>query len=349
MKTIWWDPDPPSVRFIDQTLLPGVYAEVGATTVERLVEGIRRLEVRGAPALGIAGGMGVALAAMYSRETDPEQFRANVGQMAVTLRNARPTAVNLSWGVDRVLRVVQECPSVDDARTMAVSEAELIAAEDEACCRKIGEYGAHLLPDTCTVLTHCNAGALACSTWGTALGVVRSAVAAGKKVRVIATETRPLLQGSRLTAWELTRDGIAVTVIADSAAAFLMRRKEIDCVIVGADRITRDAVFNKIGTYMHAVTAHHHGIPLYVAAPFSTIDTASSESDVAIEERGRGELANCGSVRVIPDGAAVSNYAFDATPLPLVSGIITDSGVFFPPYDVQKMIRNKPVFTRDSG
>ena len=348
MKTIWWDPDQPAVRFIDQTLLPGMYAEVSATTVERLIQGIRRLEVRGAPALGIAGGMGVALAVVYSQAHDKEPFIAGVASAAAELRNARPTAVNLSWGVDRVLRLVQECTSVDDARIAAVAEAEKIAEEDEACCRKIGEFGSHLLPNDCTVLTHCNAGALACSTWGTALGVVRSAVADGKKVRVIAAETRPLLQGSRLTAWELARDGIPVTVVADSAAAFLMRRKEIDCVIVGADRITGDAVFNKIGTYMHAVTAHYHGIPFYVAAPFSTIDTGRTESEIVIEERGRAELANCGNVRVIPDGAGVANYAFDATPLTMISAIITDSGAFFPPYDVQKLIGNKPVFTKDS-
>ena len=337
MKTIWWDPDHSAVCFIDQTLLPGVYSEVCATTVPRLIQGIRRLEVRGAPALGIAGGMGVALAAVHSRASVIEELNADVARSAEGIRDARPTAVNLSWGVDRVLQAIRGCATADDARTEAVAEAVRIAEEDEACCRRIGGYGAQLLPDNGTVLTHCNAGALACSTWGTALGVVRSAVAAGKNVRVIAAETRPLLQGSRLTAWELARDGISVTVVTDSAAAFLMRRKEIDCVIVGADRITRDAVFNKIGTYMHAVTARHHGIPFYVAAPYSTIDRGRSESDIIIEERGRDELASCGGVRVIPDAAAVRNYAFDATPLSLVSAIITDSGAFFPPYDMQKM------------
>jgi methylthioribose-1-phosphate isomerase len=183
------------------------------------------------------------------------------------------------------------------------------------------------------VLTHCNAGALACATWGTALGVIRSAVEAGKTVSVTACETRPLLRGARLTAWELAADKIPVRVITDSTAAFLMRRGEIDCVVVGADRITDDAVFNKIGTYMHAVCARHHGIPFYVAAPLSTFDPGRSETDVTIEERGRDEVAAFNGKQTVPDGVGCTNYAFDATPLDLVSGIITENGVLLPPYD----------------
>ncbi|NLA32103.1 MAG: S-methyl-5-thioribose-1-phosphate isomerase, partial [Methanomicrobiales archaeon] len=183
-----------------------------------------------------------------------------------------------------------------------------------------------------TALTHCNAGALACRCWGTALGVIRSAVAAGKDVRVIACETRPLNQGSRLTCWELARDGIDVTLIPDSSAAYMMRKGAIDLVIVGADRITKDAVFNKIGTYMHAVAAHHHGIPFYVAAPISTFDLTRTEEEVTVEERDRAELAYCGDRQLAPDDVAVLNYAFDATPLDLVDAIITDIGVLRPPY-----------------
>jgi methylthioribose-1-phosphate isomerase len=205
----------------------------------------------------------------------------------------------------------------------------------------IGEHGAALLPATCTVLTHCNAGSLACSSWGTALGVIRSAVSTGKLVRVIACETRPLLQGARLTAWELLQDGIDVTVITDSTAAHLMRTGKIDAVIVGADRITCDAVFNKIGTYMHAVCAHHHNIPFYVAAPLSTFDTRKKERDVTIEERERDEVTTMGNRTFVPDGCKVRNYAFDATPLDLVTAIITERGVMRPPFNTDLLLSLK--------
>jgi methylthioribose-1-phosphate isomerase len=205
----------------------------------------------------------------------------------------------------------------------------------------IGELGAALLPGTCTVLTHCNAGSLACSSWGTALGVIRSAVSTGKQVKVIACETRPLLQGARLTAWELLQDGIDVTVITDSTAAYLMRTGKIDAVIVGADRITCDAVFNKIGTYMHAVCAHHHDIPFYVAAPISTFDTEKRELDVIIEERGREEVTTMGSRTFVPEGCKVKNFAFDATPLNLVTAIITERGILRPPIDTDLLLSLK--------
>jgi len=219
--------------------------------------------------------------------------------------------------------------------------------EDEETCRRIGAFGAELLPEMCTLLTHCNAGALACRCWGTALGVVRSAVEAGKEVRVLACETRPLNQGSRLTCWELNRDGIDVTLITDSTAAYLMRKGVIDCVIVGADRITRDAVFNKIGTYMHAVSARHHGIPFYVAAPVSTFDPARSEEEVIVEERDRAELARCGDRMLAPDDVAILNYAFDATPLDLVDAIVTEVGVLRPPYaESFRLIEGKGGFER---
>jgi methylthioribose-1-phosphate isomerase len=229
---------------------------------------------------------------------------------------------------------VAAASSIDELKRIALAEAQKVASEDAATCRDLGDYGAALLPGDCTILTHCNAGALACSEWGTALGVVRSAVNEGKDVRVIACETRPLLQGARLTAWELKHDGIPVTVITDSTAAMLMRLGKIDYVIVGADRITSDAVFNKIGTYMHAVCARHHNIPFFVAAPLSTFDPRKSEKEIVIEERNRDEIAAYPGPVTVPEGVPVINMAFDATPLSLVSAIITENGVMLPPYDI---------------
>jgi methylthioribose-1-phosphate isomerase len=330
--TLSWDEASATIRFIDQTLLPERYEIVSCDSVERLMEAIRRLEVRGAPALGVAGGMGVALAAWRSRAATRDAFLREVEQAAAALAGVRPTAVNLSWGVNRVLTRVREAADPAGARLAAAREAVLMAGEDLAACMSIGDHGADLIPNGATVLTHCNAGALACTGWGTALGVIRSAARQGKRVQVIACETRPLFQGARLTAWELLHDGIEVTVIPDGAAASLMRRGRIDLILVGADRIIRDTVFNKIGTYMHAVCARHHGIPFYVAAPRSTFDTGSSEGRVAIEERAREEVSRCGDRILVPDGARVENPGFDATPLSLVSAIITEDGVLRPPY-----------------
>ena len=332
-ETIRWEDDAGEISLLDQTALPARVRRIRCRDVERLAGAIRRLEIRGAPALGVAGAFGVALAAARSREQELTRFLAGVEGAAETLRSTRPTAVNLSWGIDRVLSKVRAARSIDEGRKVALAEAKAVAEEDALTCHRIGDHGASLLPDRCTVLTHCNAGALATSDWGTALGVIRSAVASGKEVRVVACETRPLLQGARLTAWELARDGIPVTVIIDSAAASLMRAGEVDCVIVGADRITRDAVFNKVGTYMHAVCARHHGIPFYVAAPRSTFDPGSSAAGVVVEERARDEVSRIGRRRVVPDGAEVRNPAFDATPLPLVSAIITEEGIHRPPFD----------------
>ncbi|MDD4255574.1 MAG: S-methyl-5-thioribose-1-phosphate isomerase [Methanofollis sp.] len=325
--------DGKAICFIDQTLLPERLEVVACTDVERLAVAIRRLEVRGAPALGIAGAYGVALAAMTSTETAYGPFTAEVAKAAAYLRATRPTAVNLGWGIDRTMAALRAAGTVDEAVEAAVREADLIAHEDEESCRALGKNGAALIPDGARVLTHCNAGALACSTWGTALGVVRSALESGKKVSVTACETRPLLQGARLTAFELHEDGIPVRVITDSTAAFLMQRGEIDCVVVGADRITQDAVFNKIGTYMHAVCARHHGIPFYVAAPVSTFDTGRRAADVTIEERNGDEIAIFNGRRTVPAGVPCTNFAFDRTPLDLVSAIMTERGVLHPPYD----------------
>ena len=329
-KTIWWNDENSSVMLIDQTLLPTEYKVIEITEVSRLVDAIRRLEVRGAPALGVAGAFGVALSA--SRCVSDVEFDETIAADAALLKSTRPTAVNLAWGVDKVLRSMENLPP-EMARIMALFAAKNIAENDTKACMLLGHNGASLLPQIGTVLTHCNAGALACSSWGTALGVIRSAKKMGKKISVVSCETRPLLQGSRLTAWELARDEIPVTTIVDSEAAFLMRQGKIDAVIVGADRITKDAVFNKIGTYMHAVCAKHHGIPFYVAAPTPTFDAGASEADITIEQRGRDEVSGFFGRTTVPENVPVINYAFDATPLDLVTAIITEKGVLYPPYD----------------
>jgi len=339
--TLWWDTGTESICYIDQTLLPENYTIVECRSIGQLATAIKRLEIRGAPALGVAGAYGIALAARVCQKNDLHAFFADVHKDAEILRATRPTAINLGWGIDRVLSKILPVQDIPSARRIALAEAEAVTREDTACCHTIGEHGAVLLPNSCTVLTHCNAGSLACSSWGTALGVIRSAVNGGKQVNVIACETRPLLQGSRLTAWELIRDGIDVTVITDSSAAHLMRTGTIDAVIVGADRITRDAVFNKIGTYMHAVCARYHDIPFYVAAPLSTFDTQKSERDVIIEERDREEVTTMGCRVYVPDAAVVKNYAFDATPMNLVTAIITEQGVLHPPISIDSILSFK--------
>jgi methylthioribose-1-phosphate isomerase len=339
--TLWWDTGTESICYIDQTLLPEKYTIVECRSIGQLATAIKRLEIRGAPALGVAGAYGIALSARICQKKELHGFFADVHKDAEILRATRPTAINLGWGIDRVLSKIAHVQEISSVRRTALAEAETIASEDTACCHMIGKHGAALLPATCTVLTHCNAGSLACSSWGTALGVIRSAIEGGKKVNVIASETRPLLQGSRLTAWELLRDGIDVTVITDSSAAHLMRTGAVDAVIVGADRITRDAVFNKIGTYMHAVCARHHNIPFYVAAPISTFDTRKSEHDVIIEERDREEVTTMGCRVYVPDAAVVKNYAFDATPMNLVTAIITEQGVLHPPISIDSILSFK--------
>jgi methylthioribose-1-phosphate isomerase len=339
--TLWWNHRTGSICYIDQTLLPNKERIVECRSVRRLAKAIQRLEIRGAPALGVAGAFGVALAASLCRKVMLAPFLGTVTRDAEMLRSTRPTAVNLGWGIDCVLDAMKNAPDVAGAQAQALAMAEKIFSEDTASCHAIGDHGASLLPDSCTVLTHCNAGALACSSWGTALGVVRSAVEAGKQVRVVACETRPLLQGARLTAWELSRDGIPITVIADSVAAHFMRTTKIDAIIVGADRITGDAVFNKIGTYMHAVLARYHGIPLYVAAPLSTFDVKRKAQDVLIEERGRDEVTTIGNRTFVPAAALVKNPAFDTTPMDLVSAIITEHGIIRPPFAMTDLMQGR--------
>ncbi len=327
-KTIWWDG---GLWLIDQTRLPGELLPIRMNSVRQLIEAIMSLRVRGAPALGAAGAFGVALAAELSRAGSAPEIMAELETAADMIRASRPTAVNLSWGVERAMRAAALQETAEEIREAALAEAESIAEEDIRINKAIGKNGARLLDDGDNVLTHCNAGRLACVGWGTALGVVRSAVAAGKHIHVYACETRPLHQGSRLTAWELSQDGIPVTLICDDMSGSLMRKGKIDKVIVGADRITRDAVFNKIGTYSHAVLARHHKIPFYVAAPLSTFDRLHEEADIVVEERDPEEITTLAGVRLAPLDIDVCNPAFDATPLELISGLITEKGVFRPP------------------
>ncbi len=337
MRTIDWDYEKNNIIMIDQTLLPAEYRIIECSTIESLCEAIISLRVRGAPALGAAGGFGVALSAFRSNAPSLDALIKNIEIAGKTLIATRPTAVNLSWGVKRVIGAVEDARNIKEARMFALDEAKAIADEDVKKNMQLGEYGASLLEDGDTVLTHCNAGRLACVDWGTALGVIRSARAEGKDIKVIACETRPLNQGSRLTAWELMEDKIPVTLITDSMSGHVMRKGMVDKVIVGADRITQDAVFNKIGTYTHSVIAKEHGIPFYVAAPVSTFDFERLEDEVEIEIRKPQELRFFADKQIAPLEVDVYNPAFDATPMENVTGIITENGIFYPPFLIDEV------------
>ncbi len=316
---------------IDQTRLPVELLPIKIQSIKELIEAITILRVRGAPALGAAGAYGIALSAQLSTSDNPFELLQELEIAGQMIKSARPTAVNLSWGADRALKAAASQDTAEKIREASLREAELIAEEDIAINKTLGQKGALLLDDGDSILTHCNAGRLACVGWGTALGVIRSAIKNGKEIHVYACETRPLHQGSRLTAWELVQEGIDVTLICESASGSLMRQGKIDKIIVGADRIIKDAVFNKIGTYNHAVLAQAHSVPFYVAAPLSTFDLKHSEADITIEERGAEELCSMGGVQLAPASIRVYNPAFDATPLSLVTALITEKGVFRPP------------------
>jgi methylthioribose-1-phosphate isomerase len=317
-----------SVRLIDQTRLPGEFVHRDCETVDALCQAIVELAVRGAPAIGIAAAYGMVLSRHLA--APDADLAAHLARDRQQLAATRPTAVNLFWALDRMDRVAAADPSL----AALLAEAEAIHAEDVAMGRAIGQAGQELLPPDATILTHCNAGALATGGYGTALAPVYAAREAGKTVRVYADETRPLLQGARLTAWELQALGIPVTVLPDAAAATLLRRGTIDAVITGADRIAANGdVANKIGTYPLAVLAHRHGVPFYVAAPTSTIDPATATgAGIEIEQRDPEEVFGFGGVRVTPDGVAACNPAFDVTPSELVTAILTEKGVQRPPY-----------------
>ena len=332
METVAWAGD--HIRLLDQTLLPleEVYLEL--RDYRAVASAIRDMRVRGAPAIGVTAAFGIALAALELKGGSRDQFLIGINHACQDLAATRPTAVNLFWAIGRMLAIAESAAGVNDAVSALIAEAQIICEEDVAACRQMGRFGAALLPDDVTVLTHCNAGALATAGYGTALGVVRAAHEAGKRVRVFADETRPLLQGARLTAWELQRDGIPTTLIADTMAGYLMSRGEIDCAIVGADRIAANGdVANKIGTYQVAILAKEHGLPFYVAAPWSTVDMATPEGRcIKIEERGEDEVTSFGGRRTAPNGITVRNPAFDVTPNRYITAIITERGVARAPF-----------------
>lgn len=337
MRTIDWNHEKGTIDMIDQTLLPLEYRVIQCSTVDSLCEAIRSLRVRGAPALGAAGGFGIALAAIRSSAVRMDEMMDQLRLAGDKIRATRPTAVNLEWGINRVLDAARDAYDTKGMRKIVLQEAMTIANEDVERNRRLGDHGAALLSDGDTVLTHCNAGRLACVDWGTALGVIRSAVKMGKDIRVLACETRPLNQGGRITTWELMEDNIPVTLITDSMSGHVMRNGMVDCVLVGADRITQDAVFNKIGTYTHSVIAKEHEVPFYVAAPVSTFDFAHMEDEVEIELRNPDELRLMAGCQMAPADVPVYNPAFDATPMENVTAIITENGVFRPPFLVDEV------------
>ncbi len=320
------------VEILDQRLLPHKIRYLRLKNAGQVAKAIRDMAIRGAPAIGVAAAMGLALTAYHCKVKNRNRLLKMLKQSYEVLRSSRPTAVNLFWALDRVIRVAESSGSVDEIRRKVVEEALKIAEEDVKVNRKIGEHGARLIGDGDRILTHCNAGALATAGYGTALGVIRTAYSQGKKIMVYACETRPRLQGARLTTWELMMDGIPVKLITDNMAAFLMRRGEVDKVIVGADRILARTghVINKIGTLSHAICAKFHGIPFLVAAPTSTVDFEKTLEEVVIEERDPKEVLYVGGRRIAPEGVEVWNPAFDVTPPELITYIITEKGLYKP-------------------
>ena len=332
---VQWSPDGEGVRIIDQRRLPAEYIERDLRTVDDVCDAIATLAVRGAPAIGVAGAMGLAVAMASLASLPADRFGERLRDIAHRIRETRPTAVNLAWAIDRLLASAQAVGDDPKAVVAALrAGAQAILDEDRAMCQRIGEHGLELIPDGACVLTHCNAGALATAGIGTALAPLYLAAREGRNIEVFASETRPLLQGSRLTAWELSRAGIPVTVLTDGMAAGLMRAGRIDCCIVGADRIAANGdVANKIGTYAVAIAARHHGIPMYVAAPTSTFDPRTATGDdIIIEQRSRDEVARNTLGATVPDGVAVHNPSFDVTPADLITAIVSDRGVHRPPY-----------------
>ncbi|HEX6382520.1 MAG TPA: S-methyl-5-thioribose-1-phosphate isomerase [Acidimicrobiia bacterium] len=340
-RTVEWRDG--AVRLIDQRLLPGKLRFLDCRTVDEVCEAISTLAVRGAPALGASGGYGVALACGLAAGEDAGAVVRAATAAAHRLIATRPTAVNLAWGANRVLSAARAAArsaagtagGAEAVRRAALEEAERLAEQDVADNRALGQHGAALVPEGAQVLTHCNAGGLACVGYGTALGVIRAAAETGKAPRVWVDETRPVLQGARLTAWELDRLGIPATLVADVMAGSLMASSDVDLVVVGADRVAANGdVANKIGTYSLAVLAAHHGVPFYVAAPTSTIDLATrTGAQIPVEERSPEEVRKVGRSRLAPAGVAALNRAFDVTPAALVTAIITELGVAHPPYD----------------
>src|SRR5215212_5586726 len=336
LPTIEWNDE--GVVMIDQRKLPTAEIYVTCKSAKEVAKAIKTMVIRGAPAIGVAAGMGLALGVRQSAATGTTKLATEFYKLCEMMADTRPTAVNLFWAIDRMKGVFADSASsgasVDQIKDKLAAEARMIHDEDLASCKAMGEFGASVVSDGARVLTHCNAGALATAGYGSALGVIRAAVAQGKRIAVIADETRPFLQGARLTAWELVRDGINTTVITESMAGPLMRAGDIDMVVVGADRIAANGdTANKIGTYTVAVLAREHKVPFYVAAPLSTIDLATPDGDhIPIEERDQREVSHLGGARLTPEGAHIRNPAFDVTPHRYITGIITERGIFKPPF-----------------
>jgi len=336
LPTIEWKDD--VIVMIDQRKLPASEIYVSCKTAQEVARAIKTMVIRGAPAIGVAAAMGIALGMRRSKATGTKQFATEFQKLCDLMAATRPTAVNLFWAIERMKRVFADAAqggcSVDEIKQRLETDARRIHDEDVESCRTMGAFGAELVPQEARILTHCNAGALATAGYGTALGVVRAAAERGKKVTVLADETRPFLQGARLTAWELVKDGIDTTVITDNMAGSMMRLGQVDLVVVGADRIAANGdVANKIGTYGVAVLAREHGIPFYVAAPLSTIDLDTADgSTIPIEERDSREVTHVGPSRLTPEGVRVRNPAFDVTPARYITAIITERGVVRAPF-----------------
>ena len=351
VKTLEWTEA--GVRFIDQTRLPTEEIYVTCRDYREVAMAIRDMIVRGAPAIGVSAAMGVALGVRNSKAKGIAELRSEFDEICNTLAGTRPTAVNLFWAIQRMRDRFEELASepLETIKRQLIEEAQRMYLADIAACKMMGRNGAVLMPSSGGVLTHCNAGALATCGYGSALGVIRAAVDAGKKIHVFADETRPFLQGSRLTAWELTKDGIPTTVISDNMAGAMMKQGKIGAVVVGADRIAANGdVANKIGTYTVAVLAKEHGIPFYVAAPWSTVDLATPTGDlIPIEQRSAREVTHMAGKQLTPDGVSIENPAFDVTPHRYVSAIITERGLAKAPYpeSLQKLARMEDIVSRE--
>jgi methylthioribose-1-phosphate isomerase len=334
IQTLEWTDQ--GVRFIDQTKLPTEETYVICKSYEQVADAIRTMVVRGAPAIGVAAAMGIALGAQNSKAETVGDLKRDLDQICDVIRKTRPTAVNLFWAIHRMQEKFERLRirPIAQIKRELVEESKRMHAEDIAANQAMGRYGATLMPSEGGVLTHCNAGALATAGYGTALGVIRAAVEQGKKIHVYADETRPFLQGSRLTAWELMKDGIPTTVISDNMAGAMMKQGKIEAIVVGADRIAANGdVANKIGTYTVAVLAKENGIPFYVAAPISTVDMACPDGDrIPIEQRNPKEVTHIGGKQMTPDGVSIENPAFDVTPAKYVAAIITERGIAREPY-----------------
>ena len=332
LKTVEWKDK--SVVMIDQTKLPNELIFVTYTDYNDVANAIRTLVIRGAPAIGVAGAFGLALAALQSKATTKEDMIKDLEQAKKILFETRPTAVNLAWGLNKMMNVAKNYQNIDEIKESIVEAATTLAEDDVKINKAMGKNGAELFDNNDTIMTHCNAGALATVAYGTALGVVRAIKESGKNIKVIATETRPVMQGSRLTTFELKHEGIDVSLIPDTAVGYTMANGLINKIVVGADRILSTGhVFNKIGTYQIALIAKQHNIPFYVAAPLSTFDLNSNTEDVVIEQRKASEVTSIGNIKTAPDGINVINPAFDMTPPELISGIITEKGVIRQPYE----------------